>query len=199
MGLNLSYDYGQTPISEEEIDELLVKTISTKAELDEFEQKNIEIAVEWTIKQRHPIDKILSIDFIKEVHRRMFDQVWGWAGKFRSTNKNIGVDKHQIYIEISKLIDDVKFWINNKTYSEDEITIRYKHRLVKIHPFPNGNGRHSRLCADILVSHIFNKPIFSWGSHYNLTEPGDTRKKYIDAIFLADEGNIKPLLKFARS
>jgi len=116
------------------------------------------------MKQNFSIGKVLSIEFIKEVHRRMFDQVWGWAGKFRKTNKNIGVDKHYIYMEITKLMDDVKFRISNKTYSDDEIAIRYKHRLVKIHPFPNGNGRHSRLCADILISHIFNRLVFSWGS-----------------------------------
>ena len=199
MGLSLSYDYGQTPISEEEIKELLIKTISTKAQLDEFEQKNIEIAVEWTMKQKFNIDKVLSIDFIQEVHKRMFAEVWGWAGTFRKSNKNIGVDKHYIYTELKTLIDDVNFWINNKTYCNDEIAIRYKHRLVKIHPFPNGNGRHSRLCADILISHILHQNIFSWGNNNNFTKQGKIRKQYIDAILLADESDIKPLIKFARS
>ncbi|MCK4530064.1 MAG: mobile mystery protein B [Candidatus Marinimicrobia bacterium] len=199
MELSLSYDYGQTPISEEEIEELLIKTISTKAQLDEFEQKNIEIAVEWTMKQKFNIDKVLSIDFIQEVHKRMFGEVWGWAGTFRKSNKNIGVDKHYIYTELKTLIDDVNFWINNKTYCNDEIAIRYKHRLVKIHPFPNGNGRHSRLCVDILISHILHQNIFSWGNNNNLTKQGEIRKQYIDAILLADESNIKPLIKFARS
>ena len=198
MGLNLSYDYGQTPISEEEIEELLVKAISTKAELDEFEQKNIEIAVEWTMRQKFLIDRILSIEFIKVVHKRMFDQVWGWAGEFRKTNKNIGVDKHYIFTELTKLTDDVKFWINNKTYNDDKIAIRYKHRLVKIHPFANGNGRHSRLCADILILHVFNKPVFSWGSRNHVTTI-DTRKKYLDAIHSADNNDLAPLLNFARS
>ena len=199
MGLNLSYDYGQTPITEEEFDDLRIKTISTKAELDEFEQKNIEIAVEWTMKRSLSIDDILSIDFIKELHCRMFNEVWNWAGEFRKTNKNIGVDKQYIYTELIKLTDDVKFWISNKTYPEDEIAIRYKHRLVGIHPFPNGNGRHSRLCADILISHIFDKPVFSWGSLNNHSETAGMREKYIKAILSADNGNIMPLLKFARS
>lgn len=198
MGLNLSYDYGQTPITEEEIDDLRIKTISTKADLDEFEQKNIEIAVEWTMKHTSSIDEILSIEFIKEVHRRMFNKVWNWAGKFRKTNKNIGVDKRNIYIELAKLANDVKFWIENKTFSEDEIAIRFKYRLVKIHPFPNGNGRHSRLCANILILDIFNKPEFTWGSHKHSTTV-ETRKRYIDAIHSADNHNIIPLLTFARS
>jgi Fic-DOC domain mobile mystery protein B len=199
MGIDLSYTYGQTPISEEEIEELLIKTISTKAQLDEFEQMNIEIAVEWTMKQKFNIDRVLSIEFIKEVHKRMFNKVWGWAGNFRRSNKNIGVDKHFIYSELKKLIDDVNFWIDNKIYTDDEIAVRYKHRLVKIHPFPNGNGRHSRLCADILISHIFYQKIFSWGSNNNRSKQVDIRKQYIDAILSADEGDINPLLKFSRS
>jgi len=198
MGVKLTYANGQTPISEEEFEELLIKTISTRAQLDEFEQMNIEIAVEWTMKQNFNVDKVLSIEFIKEVHKRMFNKVWGWAGSFRNSNKNIGVDKNYIYPELQKLIDDVKFWIEHKTFSNDEIAVRFKHRLVKIHPFPNGNGRHSRLCADILVSHIFNTPVFSWGKHYSETI-ADTRKRYIDAIHSADNNDINPLVEFARS
>ncbi len=197
--MKLTYANGQTPISEEEFEELLIKTISTRAQLDEFEQMNIEIAVEWTMKKNFNIDKVLSIEFIKEVHKRMFNNVWGWAGSFRNSNKNIGVDKHYIYPELQKLINDVKFWIENKTFSNDENAVRFKHRLVKIHPFPNGNGRHSRLCADIFISHIFYQDIFSWGSNSNLTIQSDFRKQYIDAILLADEGDIQDLIKFARS
>jgi len=197
--MKLTYANGQTPISEEEFEELLIKTISTRAQLDEFEQMNIEIAVEWTMKKNFNIDKVFSIEFIKEVHKRMFNNVWGWAGSFRNSNKNIGVDKHYIYPELQKLINDVKFWIENKTFSNDENAVRFKHRLVKIHPFPNGNGRHSRLCADIFISHIFYQDIFSWGSNSNLTIQSDFRKQYIDAILLADEGDIQDLIKFARS
>ena len=197
--MKLTYANGQIPISEEEFEELLIKTISTRAQLDEFEQMNIEIAVEWTMKKNFNIDKVLSIEFIKEVHKRMFNNVWGWAGSFRNSNKNIGVDKHYIYPELQKLINDVKFWIENKTFSNDENAVRFKHRLVKIHPFPNGNGRHSRLCADIFISHIFYQDIFSWGSNSNLTIQSDFRKQYIDAILLADEGDIQDLIKFARS
>ena len=197
--MKLTYTNGQTSISEEEFEKLLIKTISTRDQLDEFEQMNIEIAVEWTMKQNFNIDRVLSIKFIQEVHKRMFNNVWGWAGSFRNSNKNIGVDKHYIYPELQKLIDDLRFWIEHKTFSNDEIAVRYKHRLVKIHPFPNGNGRHSRLCADVLISHIFHQDIFSWGSNNNLTLQSEVRKRYIDAILLADEGNIQNLIKFARS
>lgn len=128
----------------------------------------------------------------------MFDDVWAWAGQFRKSDKNIGVDKFYIEIELRQLFDDCKFWMENKTFSDDEISIRLKHRLVKIHPFPNGNGRHSRLIADIFIKNVFEKQIFSWGNK-NLGKQSDTREIYINSIIEADNGNYKPLLKFARS
>jgi Fic-DOC domain mobile mystery protein B len=198
MGLDIEYIKGQTPIDEEEKDELKIKTISTRGELDEFEQANIEKAIEWSLKANLTLEKILTIEFIKDVHRRMFNEVWGWAGNFRKTDKNIGVDKFIIPQELRKLIDDCKYWIENKTYPDDEIAIRFKHRLVKIHPFPNGNGRHSRICADILISKGLKKEIFSWGGK-KLTDRSETRDKYLEAIYKADGENIHPLIEFARS
>jgi Fic-DOC domain mobile mystery protein B len=198
MGLDIEYIKGQTPIDEEEKDELKIKTISTRGELDEFEQANIEKAIEWSLKANLTLEKILTIEFIKDVHRRMFNEVWGWAGNFRKTDKNIGVDKFIIPQELRKLIDDCKYWIENNTYPDDEIAIRFKHRLVKIHPFPNGNGRHSRICADILISKGLKKEIFSWGGK-KLTDRSETRDKYLEAIYKADGENIHPLIEFARS
>jgi len=198
MGLKLDYIYGQTPISEEEKEGLLIKSITTRGELDEFEQQNIEKAIEWTLTKKFTKEYILSEELIKELHRRMLNDVWEWAGKFRKTNKNLGVDKFEIRVEIRKLIDDCNFWIENKTFGEDEIAIRFKHRIVKIHPFPNGNGRHSRLLADIIVEKIFNKSVFSWGKD-NISKPGDTRKKYINSLHQADNGNINSLIEFSRS
>lgn len=198
MGLEIEYLFGQTPLEEDEKEELKIKTISTRGELDEFEQANIEQAVEWSLKSNPTFKRILSVDFIKEVHKRMFAEVWAWAGTFRKTNKNIGADKYQIEIELNKLMEDCKFWIENQTFPEDEIAIRFKHRLVKIHPFPNGNGRHSRLCADILISKGFKNELFTWGSK-SITHQGDTRTEYLRAIYLADKGNIIPLLEFAKT
>ena len=194
----MEYIKGQTPIEEEELEDLKIKTISTRGELDEFEQANIEKAIEWSLKINPPVKKILTVEFVKEVHKRMFGEVWGWAGTFRKTNKNIGVDKFYIAQELKKLLDDCKFWIDEKVFPEDEIAIRFKHRLVKTHPFPNGNGRHSRLCADILINKGLKKDIFTWGAK-NITEQGESRNKYLNAIYEADNGNIKPLLDFART
>lgn len=198
MGLELEYIEGQTPIDEDEKEGLRVKTISIRGELDEFEQKNIEKALAWTIRMKFSIEEILSEKFILEVHRQMFDVVWTWAGKIRKTNKNIGVDKFQISMELRKVLDDSKYWIDFKIFPPDEIAIRFKHRLVKTHIFPKGNGRHSRLCADILISHGFNCPVFSWGNA-SLLNKGESRKRYLDAIYQADKGIYEPLIEFARS
>jgi Fic-DOC domain mobile mystery protein B len=198
MGLELEYIEGQTPIDEDEKEGLKVRTISTRGELDEFEQKNIEQAMAWALRKKFSIKEILTEKFILEVHRQMFGVVWAWAGKIRKTNKNIGVDKFQISAELRQLLDDCKYWIEHDVYVPDEIAIRFKHRLVKTHIFPNGNGRHSRLCADILIMHGYNRPAFSWGKT-TLSKKGETRKRYLNAIYQADKGILEPLIEFARS
>lgn len=198
MGLDFHYQGEQTPIDEEEKDDLLIKTISTREELDEFEQSNILEAIDWSSRINHNIDTFLRIYFIKELHKRMFSEVWSWAGSFRKTNKNIGVDKFLIEQELYKLIDDCRFWINSKAYPKDEIAVRFKYRMVSIHPFPNGNGRHSRICGNILVSQVLKQEVFAWGG-MDLNNPGTARSKYLDALVQADRGIILPLIEFARS
>lgn len=198
MGLKLEYEDGQTPLSEQEKEGLLIKTITTHGELDEHEQLNIEKAVAWTIQRKFKADKILTERFIKDLHKKMFSNVWSWAGKFRKSEKNIGTEWVKIGIELKYLFDDTKYWIENKVYPEDEIAIRFKHRLVNIHCFPNGNGRHSRLMADIVIESLFDKEVFSW-HHSNMVKADETRKKYIAAIREGDKGNINPLLEFARN
>jgi Fic-DOC domain mobile mystery protein B len=197
MGLELEYHDGQTPIDEDEKAGLLIKTISTHGELDEHEQLNIEKAIEWTILGKFKAKKIFTEEFLKTVHKKMFGEVWKWAGEFRQSEKNIGVEWIKIGVELKTLLDDAVFWIEHKTYPEDEIAIRFKHRLVKIHCFPNGNGRHSRIMADIIIESVFNKDVFTW-NHSNMVKPNETRRKYITAIKEADKGNMLPLLEFAR-
>lgn len=200
MGLNFEYIVGQTPIDEDEKAGLLIKTITTRKELDEFEQYNIEKAVEWTLKKKNiKYTEILTEQFIKKLHKKMLGEVWKWAGSFRKTNKNIGIEWYQISIELKILLDDCNFRIQNKTFSEDEIVIRFKHRLVSIHPFPNGNGRHSRLMADVLIHNGFGKDLYTWSGGGQLTDTGDIRSAYISALRNADEGNYVPLITFARS
>ena len=200
MGLNLDYVPGQTPLEEEEIEGLKVPSISTKGELDEFEQKNIEEAILWTVGTKIKVDKLFSESFIKSLHKRMYGEVWKWAGKFRQSEKNIGIESWKIPTELRVLQEDVQFWIENETYPADEIAIRFKHRIVSIHCFPNGNGRHSRLMADLITEKIFGLKTYTWGqSNSNLSNETESRSKYLVALKKADKGDYKDLLAFARS
>lgn len=198
MGLKLEYIEGQTPLDEDEKDGLLINSITTRSELDEFEQLNIEKAIQWTLGKKWLSDYILTEAFVKELHKKMFSETWSWAGEYRKTNKNIGVDKYLIAVSLKQLLDDSLYWLQNKTYSDEEFAIQFKHRIVKIHCFSNGNGRHSRLLADIIISKLFNKPIFTW-NHSNLNKMGVARSNYLSAIRKADTGDIIPLIDFARS
>ena len=198
MGLEFDYKDGQTPLDEEEKEGLKIKSITTQEELDEFEQLNIEKAVEWTIHTKLKSENILTEKFIKDLHKKMYSDVWKWAGEFRRTEKNIGISWTKIGIELKNLLDDTKYWIENKTYLPEEIAIRFKHRIVSIHCFPNGNGRHSRMMADIIIESIFGKEIFSWHQS-NMVKANETRKEYINALRKADNGNIVPLIKFAKN
>ena len=153
----MEYQEGQTPIDEEEKEGLRIKTISTKSELDEFEQLNNEEALQWIFTKKFKPKQVFAEKFICDLHNRMFGNVWDWAGRFRKTDKNIGIDKHQISIALKVLCDDSLFWVENEIYSPEEIALRFKHRLVSIHCFPNGNGRHSR----VIGRHHFRKIIWA--------------------------------------
>ncbi|MBO0589954.1 mobile mystery protein B [Cellulophaga sp. E16_2] len=198
MGLDFDYKDGQTALDEEEKEGLKIKSITTQGELDEFEQLNIEKAVERTIHTKLKPENILTEKFIKNLHKRMYGDLWKWAGEFRRTEKNIGIPWTQIGIELKNLLDDTKYWIENKTFPPEEIAIRFKHRIVSIHCFPNGNGRHSRMMADIIIESIFRKEIFSWHQS-NMVKSNEIRKEYINALKKADDGNVAPLIKFAKN
>jgi Fic-DOC domain mobile mystery protein B len=198
MGLNSDYIDGQTPLNEEEQNGLLIPSITTREELDEFEQLNIEKAIQWTFGKKWNAEQLFSEKFVKDLHKRMYGEVWKWAGAFRESEKNLGIKSYLIPTELKVLLDDAIFWVQNDTYSPDELAIRFKHRLVSIHCFSNGNGRHSRLMADLIMEKLFNSTFFSWGSS-NLVKATDTRKAYIKAVKMADKQDLQPLIVFAKS
>lgn len=198
MGLILKYDPGQTAISEDEIEGLRTKSITTQDELNEAERLNIEQAIDWTLRRRFSAADVFTEKFITELHRRMYADVWKWAGSFRKSDKNIGVDWFTIPTQLRALLDDAIFWHDNETFSFDERAIRFKHRIVSIHCFPNGNGRHSRLIADVIASHVYKLPVFTWSAGY-LQQKGHDRKQYLATLRQADAGDIKNLIQFARS
>jgi Fic-DOC domain mobile mystery protein B len=198
MGLNINYIEGQTPLSEDEQVGLKISSITTREELDEFEQLNIEKAIQWTFGKKLKAEQLFSEKFIKDLHKRMYGEVWKWAGTFRTSEKNIGIKSYLIGVELKQLLDDAVYWTQNKTYNSQEIAIRFKHRLVSIHCFANGNGRHSRLMADLIMEKLYNEKFFSWGST-NLVKATETRTAYIKAVKKADQQDLLPLIAFAKS
>ena len=191
---------GATPLDADEAEGLIPPHISTRGELDELEEANIQEALQWANRRAlggtRPVD-VLTEPFLYALHKEMFGSVWSWAGKVRLTDKSIGVDKFLVRTEIRNLIDDARYWREHDVYDSDELAVRFHHRLVSIHPFPNGNGRHARMMADLIVQQA-GRPAFSWGGG-SLTATSELRSAYVRALRSADEGNPMPLLEFARS
>ncbi|MBY0510176.1 MAG: mobile mystery protein B [Rhodospirillaceae bacterium] len=168
--------------------------ITTRGELNHAEQENILSAEQWAFARRRDV---LTEPGLKTLHKRMFGSVWRWAGTFRTTPRNIGVEAYRIAPDLRCLLDDVRFWREHETYQPDELAVRFHHRLVAIHPFPNGNGRCGRLAADMLILQL-QHPRFTWGGA-TLTDPSDMRRQYIAALRAADGYDLGPLIAFARS
>lgn len=183
-----------TPLTPEEREGLIPSHVALRRELNELEQLNVVQADTWVFSRRRDP---LSEAFGKGLHRRMFGEVWRWAGTYRTSTKNIGVDREQIPIRLIETIDNVRYWIGRKTFSNDEIAVRFHHGLVFIHPFPNGNGRWSRLMADILTVRL-GEPRFTWGRS-SLGTADETRSAYIEALKAADNHDHASLIAFARS
>ncbi|CAH0498405.1 mobile mystery protein B [Novosphingobium sp. CECT 9465] len=174
-------DDAATPLTAEEREGLIPAYITLRHELNEAEQIGIEEADRWAFGRKRDV---LDERFLKSLHKRMFGQVWRWAGQYRTTGRNIGVDAYRIGMDLHQLLDDVRYWIDHATYPADEIAVRFHHRLVAIHPFPNGNGRHARLAADLLAVQL-TLPRFTWG-RANLVEAKETRRAYVAALRAAD-------------
>jgi Fic-DOC domain mobile mystery protein B len=188
-------DEANTPLTAEEREQLIPTYISIRAELNEAEQVNITQANRWLARARKT--NVLDDAFLREMHKRMFGDVWKWAGRYRLTPRNIGIDAYRIPTEVRQLVDTARYWGEHATFAPDEIAVRFGHQLVSIHPFPNGNGRHSRLATDILAIEL-GQLRFTWG-RTNLIDAGLTRKTYVTALQTADAGDIGPLMEFARS
>jgi Fic-DOC domain mobile mystery protein B len=187
-------DDANTPLDADEREALIPSYITLRRELNEAEQVNIAAAMKWLRGRKRDV---LDEPFLRELHKRMFGKTWRWAGRYRTITRNIGVDAYRIGVDLAHAIDDAKFWVGNHTFEADEIAIRFSHRLVFIHPFPNGNGRFSRLVVDLLAMQL-GRPPFSWGSQ-NLVDVTTTRRAYVDALRAADIHDLAPLLVFARS
>jgi Fic-DOC domain mobile mystery protein B len=187
-----------TALEPEEREGLLQTWITHRRDLNEAERDNIVRAAAWARRQKRITPRsLLSDDFVRLLHRRMFGVVWQWAGSYRLTERNIGIEPHRVPIEVKNLLGDAWYWIEHETHPSDEIAVRLHHRLVAVHPFPNGNGRHARLTADLLIERLGGEP-FSWGGG-SLVDVSELRASYVDSLRAADNHDIGPLLAFARS
>lgn len=184
-----------TPLDAEEREGLLQTWITTRADLNEAEQANIDDVMAWAARRRDP--ELLTEGFVFKLHRRMFGDVWSWAGSIRKTGKNIGIDPAHISVQLGGLLRDARYWLDQESFPADEIAVRLHHGLVAIDPFPNGNGRHARLMADLLIVQLGGAP-FSWGGG-TLCDIGTLRAEYIAALRAADSHDLMPLLAFARN
>ena len=189
---------GATPLEHDDLQGLRLGFISSRAQLDAAEFANIADADLWLRRSQKPLDQVLTVKFLRDLHTKMFGNVWKWAGKWRTRTTNIGIDWHQAPSETSKAMSDAAFWHQQQTFAPHELAVRLHHRLVTIHPFPNGNGRVTRAIADHYLD-FTDETALSWGST-NLTSNSSTRQQYIEALIEADHtGNYQALLNFARS
>ena len=194
--MNIEYPEGATPLDQTEALGLKLPHISTREQLNEWEQGNILEAETkyFSRKQKN----ILSEAFLLRLHGQMFGKVWKWAGKFRTSDKNMGDHHWDVAVKVRGLCEDAKLWIESGQESADEIAARFHHRLVFIHPFANGNGRHARMAADLLLVNVLKRPRFNWGQH-ELEQPGEARNRYLKALRAADRKDYALLYEFVRS
>jgi len=189
---------GDTPLTpEEQLD--LIPSLSTRAQLNELERHTIHAARVWAMRAKTLARADLLTDtFARELHRRMFHGVWRWAGRYRTTGKNLGWPVPRLTEGVRNAFDDTQTQLSHAAYPLAEIAVRLHHRLVVIHPWPNGNGRHARLVADLLVASRSAPPL-TWGARTDLVPAGATRARYLTAVRAADENNFAPLLAFTTS
>jgi len=192
--MEIDYPEGATPLDPDEMEGLKFPHIETRGELDQLEQQNIQDGYIWLTRQRKYKD-FLTEAFLLELHKRLFGSVWTWAGTFRHSDKNIGIDHLHIGVELRNLFDDARYWVEHRTYKREEFAARLHHRLVKIHPFPNGNGRHARIMTDVILEAILDVEPIDWGST-TLGTDGEHRQAYIQSLRAADENDYRLLIEF---
>ena len=188
------YIDGQTPLDPEDLEGIKHPHVMTRGELDQLEQANIEEGLRWLARQRS--SDLLSDDFARKLHRKLFGEVWSWAGTYRQTEKNIGINPLQIAAQLRTLLDDARFWAEHGAYPPVEAAVRFHHRLVVIHPFANGNGRFSRIMADAYLEDVLEADPIDWGGGYDLQAMNERREQYIAALRAADAGDYSLLFEF---
>ncbi|UGX84829.1 mobile mystery protein B [Phyllobacterium meliloti] len=185
---------GATPLEPDEIHGLKFSHITTRGELDELEQANIEQGLMWLARRRG--GDILTDSFIRTLHVRLFGDVWNWAGSYRRSEKNIGIDPFHISMQVRMHLENARHWAENAVYTPLEAAARFHHRLVQIHPFPNGNGRHTRIAADVFLADYYGHSPMQWANGFDLQADNERRTTYLKALRNADAGDFEALLIF---
>lgn len=148
----------------------------------------------WTSAQK---SSVFDERVLKALHKKMFGHIWHWAGEFRLSQDRRGADFFLIPGELGRLTLECANWAGERAYPPDTIAVQWFFGLVRIRPFLDGNARHARLATDLLLARL-GRPPFTWGMVAGLTR-GDAGEAYDSALMEAKDGNMGPLLKFARS
>lgn len=189
---------GATPLGPDDFVGLIPMWISTRSDLNQAEAFNISSAQDKFDGKSILTNEILDDFFVRALHQQMFGDVWTWAGKYRTRELSIGVPSQTVSLEVKNLMEDSKFWLDTLyPQLQDEALCRIHHRLVAIHPFPNGNGRLSRLFTDVLTGSM-GRPLFTWGGGITGAN-SKVRSEYISALKSADRGDFDKLYEFVRS
>ena len=195
--MEFQYAPGATPLDPDEAAAVVPTHITTQEDLNAWEQANIALGDRWAMRQKKR--ELLDEGFVRDLHRQMFDKTWQWAGTFRQSNKNIGVDWTPVAVRLRNLLDNTRYQIENHVFDADEVAVRFHHQLVWIHAFPNGNGRHARLMADLLAMRLGRARLTWGGAAASLISVEALRGQYLQALRAADQGQMADLMAFARS
>lgn len=186
---------GSTPLDPDQIKGIRFSHLTNMGELDEVEDLNIQKGLEWLYHQK--TDDYLSMQFLCKLHEKLFGDVWKWAGKFRTVEVNISkIRSYDVGPQLINFFEDAKLWIEGGRMGWDEIAAEMHHRLVCIHPFPNGNGRTTRIFTEY-VQRRNNQLITTWKASLS-HDPKERRKAYIKALQKADKGDFEMLIEFMK-
>ena len=173
---------GQTPLPPELQKGLISKNVQTIGELDEYEEQNIAEGMVWLEDSNA---NSLNYSFWLRLHKKLFGNVWNWAGEIRSHDLGNAdfLYPEKVRPALMQLIGDAEYWFKNDTYPKKETIARIHEKLLTIHPFANGNGRWSRILTEYICKQ--NKIDIPKWNLKSKDDPQKRRKEYIEAVELA--------------
>ncbi|WP_027477803.1 Fic/DOC family protein [Curvibacter gracilis] len=172
--------------------------ITAVEDMDDLELALLAQLYENVLVEELP-DRALSVADIKHWHRRWLGNVYEWAGQERSVNMGKGGFNFAAAAQIPRLLagfeaEVLQRWTPCDHLSHEGLVeaIAVSHvELILIHPFREGNGRLSRLLADVMAVQAGRNPLdySSWESH---------KAGYIAAIHAGVAMNYEPMKFWVR-